>query len=187
MSTASDDKERQAIAAFLSERTEERFCALFDVFYGRLCRYFVARHVDRSIAEELAENVMFQVYRHVAQLRDGMSFHGWLFQIARNEYLQHRRKTAAALPTVPFEPLAGRLAETLDSGIHQQEEGPVREWMTHMDATEREILILRFVEDLDYPEISDVMGIPVGTIKWKVFNAKAKLAAVVGRKAAKSR
>ena len=187
MSTASDEKERQAIAGFLSEPTEVRFCALFDAFYGRLCRYFAARDVDRSIAEELAENVMFQVYRHVAQLRDGMSFHGWLFQIARNEYLQHRRKSATSLQTVPYEPLAGRLAETLDSGIRQEAEGPFREWMTHLDETEREILILRFMEDLDYPEISHVLGIPVGTIKWKVFNAKAKLAAVVGRRTAKSK
>jgi RNA polymerase sigma-70 factor (ECF subfamily) len=185
MSTGSDEKERCAIAGFLSDRTEERFCVLFDAFYGRLCRYFAARGVDRSSAEELSENVMFQVYRHVSQLRNGASFHGWIFQIARNEFLQHRRKSAASLPTVEYEPLAGRLANTLDSGDLPDREGPFREWMSHMDETEREILVLRFVEDLDYPEISEVLGIPVGTIKWKVFNAKKKLAAVTGRKAAK--
>jgi RNA polymerase sigma-70 factor (ECF subfamily) len=184
MSAASDDRERQAIAGFLSERTEERFCALFDAFYGRLCRYFEARTVDRACAEELAENVMFQVYRHVSQLRDGASFHGWIFQIARNEFLQHRRKSAAALPTVEYEPLARRLADTLESGARVDGGGPFRDWMSKMDETEREILILRFVEDLDYPEISEALGIPVGTIKWKVFNAKRKLAAVTGRKAA---
>lgn len=187
MSTASDEKERQAIAAFLSEQSEEKFCALFNAFYGRLRRYFMAREVDRSLAEELAENVMFQVYRHVSQLRDGMSFHGWLFQIARNEFLQHRRKSAAALSTVAYEPLAGRLAETLESVKRLEAEGPFREWMTHMDEMEREILILRFIQDLDYPEISEVLGIPVGTIKWKVFNAKGKLALATGRKAAKAR
>lgn len=186
MSTESDERGRQAIAGFLSERTEERFCVLFDAFYGRLRRYFAARAVDRTGAEELAENVMFQVYRHVSQLRDGASFHGWVFQIARNEYLQYRRKSAAALPTVEYEPLAGRLADTLDSGERMDGEGPFREWMSHMDEAEREILILRFVEDLDYPEISAVLGIPVGTIKWKVFNAKKKLAAVTGRTAAKT-
>lgn len=185
MSTRSDEKEREAIAGFLSERTEERFCVLFDVFYGRLCRYFGARAVDGHVAEELAENVMFLVYRRISQLRQSESFHGWIFRIARNEFLQHRRKSATALPTVEYEPLAGHLANTLDSGGPMDSEGPFREWMTHMDETEREILVLRFVEDLDYPEISAVLGIPVGTIKWRVFNAKQKLAAVTGRKAAK--
>lgn len=184
MSTASDERERQAIAGFLSERTEERFCALFDAFYGRLCRYFAARSVDRPSAEELAENVMFQVYRHVSQLRDGSSFHGWIFQIARNEFLQHRRKSAAALPTVEYEPLAERLARTLDAGERISCEGPFREWMSHLEESEREILVLRFVEDLDYPAISEVLAIPVGTIKWKVFNAKRKLATVTGRRIA---
>ena len=143
------------------------------------------RGVDRPSAEELAENVMFQVHRHVSQLRNGASFHGWIFQIARNEFLQHRRKSAASLPTVEYEPLAGQLANTLDSGELPGREGPFREWMSHVDEAEREILVLRFVEDLDYAEISEVLGMPVGTIKWKVFNAKQKLAAITGRKAAK--
>jgi RNA polymerase sigma-70 factor, ECF subfamily len=186
MSTESHEKEQQAIAGFLAERTEERFCALFDAFYGRLRRYFMARGVDRSGAEELAENVMFQVFRHASQLRDGSSFHGWIFQIARNEILQLRRKSASAVQTVAYEPLARRLSDTLDSGERLDREGPFREWMSHMDETEREILILRFVEDLDYPEISEVLGIPVGTIKWRVFNAKSKLAEVTGRKAAQA-
>jgi RNA polymerase sigma-70 factor, ECF subfamily len=187
MSTASDEMERRAIAGFLSERTEERFCTLFDAFYGRLRRYFVARSVDQACSEELAENVMFQVSRHASQLRDGASFHGWVFQIARNEFLQHRRKSASALQTVEYEPLAGLLADTLASGERLDGESPFREWMSHMDETEREILTLRFLEDLDYAEISEVLGIPVGTIKWKVFHAKRKLAGVTGRKAAQAR
>ena len=186
MSTESDERERQAIAGFLSQRTEEWFCVLFDAFYPRLCRYFAARGVDGPSSEELAENVLFQTYRHVSQLREGAAFHGWLFQIARNELLQHCRKSSSALPTVEYEPLAGRLANTMGSAEHMGREGPFREWMSHMDEIEREILVLRFVEDLDYREISEVLGIPVGTIKWKVFNAKRKLAAVTGRKAAKA-
>ena len=186
MSTESDEREQQAIAGFLSEQTEERFYPLFDAFYSRLCRYFAARGVDGPSSEELAENVLFQVYRHVSQLREGCAFHGWIFQIARNEFLQHCRKSSTALPTVEYEPLAGWLTNTMDSGEHLGHEGPFREWMSYMDAIEREILVLRFAEDLDYPEISEVLGIPVGTIKWKVYNAKRKLAAVTGRKVEKA-
>jgi RNA polymerase sigma-70 factor (ECF subfamily) len=186
MSQGSDEKERQAIAAFLSDRTEQRFCDLFDAFYARLCRYFAARGVDGPASEELAENVMFQVHRHVSQLRDGASFHGWIFRIARNEYLQHRRRSAAALRTVEYEPLHRHLANTVGSLDHSGREGPFREWMSHLDESESEILVLRFVEDLGYLEISEALGIPVGTIKWKVFNAKQKLAAITGRTAVKA-
>src|SRR5215475_2781235 len=154
MSTRTDEKERRAIADFLSRRTEEALCALFDAFYVRLCRYFWAHDVERTIAEELSENVMFQVYRHVAQLRDGRSFSGWMFQIARNEWLQHRRRVASQPSTVAYEPIAYHLEDTLDSGERLDVDGPFREWMKYLDEAESEILTLRFVEDLDYPEIS---------------------------------
>lgn len=187
MSTRTDDIERRAITEFLSQRTEEAFCALFDAFYIRLCRYFCAHDVEPAVAEELSENVMFQVYRHISQLRDGRSFYGWIFQIARNEWLRHRRRLASELPTVAYEPIAGHLGDTLDSGERLDADGPFREWMQQLDETEGEILTLRFVEDLDYPEIAEILKIPVGTIKWKVFNAKSKLAELTGRKAVKTR
>ena len=179
MKTRSDEKERCAIADFLSERTEERFCVLFDAFYGRLRRYFLARGLDGSTAEELAENVMFQVYRHASQLRDNASFYGWIFQIARNEYLQHGRKAASSLQTVAYEPIAGQLANTAKVQFRPDREGPFAEWMSHLEESEREILMLRFLDDLAYPEISEALGLPVGTIKWKVFNAKQKLASLL--------
>lgn len=126
---------------------------------------------------------MFQVYRHISQLRDHRTFYGWLFRIARIEWLQDRRRTAALPPTVAYEPLA----DELDSGERPAGEGPFRKWMQYMDETEREILVLRFVEDLDYAEIGEALGVPVGTIKWKVFQAKAKLAAVLGKKLVRSK
>ena len=182
-----DERERRAIADFLSRRTEEAFCGLFDALYVRLCRYFAAHNVEWTVAEELSENVMFLVYRRISQLRDGASFYGWMFQIARNEWLQHRRRLATEPATIAYEPIAARLQDTLDSGERLSADGPFREWMQHLDETESEILTLRFVEDLDYPEIAQILGIPVGTIKWKVFNAKSKLAELTGRKVAKAR
>lgn len=186
MNSGGDEKERRAIAGFLADRTEESFCVLFEAFYGRLRRYFAGRGVDLYVAEELAENVMFQVHRHISQLRDAPSFYGWIFRIARNEFLQHRRKQAAALPTVAYEPLAAHLSNRIQAGSGARD-GPFLEWMSHMDEAEREILVLRFVEDLDYSEISVVLGMPVGTIKWKVFSAKRKLMAITGRKAGAER
>src|SRR5215471_13301324 len=131
MKSGNDEKERKAITGFLTEKTEERFCVLFDAFYGRLRRYFVGRGLDLSIAEELAENVMFLVYRRISQLRDGPSFHGWMFQIARNELLQHQRKTSLTLSMVEYEPIAAHLSNRRYAGSRR--EGPFLEWMSHMD------------------------------------------------------
>jgi DNA-directed RNA polymerase specialized sigma24 family protein len=49
-------------------------------------------------------------------------------------------------------------------------------WMTLLESREREALTLRFVEDWEYHEIAAAKEIPIGTVQWRVFNAKKKLA-----------
>jgi DNA-directed RNA polymerase specialized sigma24 family protein len=49
-------------------------------------------------------------------------------------------------------------------------------WMTFMESNEREALTLRFVEEWEYHEIAAAKAIPIGTVQWRVFNAKKKLA-----------
>ncbi len=48
--------------------------------------------------------------------------------------------------------------------------------MTFLDSREREIMRLRFIEEWEYHEIAAAQEIPIGTVQWKVFNAKKKLA-----------
>ena len=180
MRTATDEQERRAIAWFLSSKSEESFCALFDAFYRRLYCYFTARGISGDDGEELAQDVMFLVYRHAAQLREVHAFHAWLFQIAHNEYLQYVRRKASRPATVEYEPLASYLAETL-SRDEELADAPLQEWLGGLEHVEREILLLRFVDDLGYPEISQILGIPVGTVKWRAFTAKEKLGTLMGK------
>ena len=49
-------------------------------------------------------------------------------------------------------------------------------WMTFLESNEREALTLRFVEEWEYHEIAAAQEIPIGTVQWRVFNAKKKLA-----------
>ena len=53
------------------------------------------------------------------------------------------------------------------------------EWVSYLDPAERDIIILRFVEELSYEELAAALAIPVGTVKWRLFNAKKKLAPII--------
>jgi RNA polymerase sigma factor (sigma-70 family) len=50
------------------------------------------------------------------------------------------------------------------------------DWMAFLDAREREVMTLRFIEEWEYHEIATAQAIPIGTVQWRVFNAKKKLA-----------
>jgi RNA polymerase sigma-70 factor (ECF subfamily) len=51
--------------------------------------------------------------------------------------------------------------------------------VSYLDPAERDIIILRFVEELSYEELAVTLAIPIGTVKWRIFNAKKKLAPII--------
>lgn len=173
--------EQATVELFLRTGEEEHFCALFDAFFPRVRRYFLLRGLDRMSAEDLAQNVMFNVYRHAADLRDKDLFTGWLFKIARNELLQHWRRREPPEWMVAFEQLNGALSEELTIGCQFDEGARFADWMSYLEPAERELARLRFVEELSYEELAVALGVPLGTIKWRLFNARKKLSHVIAQ------
>ena len=53
------------------------------------------------------------------------------------------------------------------------------EWVSYLEPAERDIIILRFIEELSYEELSVALEVPIGTVKWRLFNAKKKLAPII--------
>lgn len=171
--------EKLAVEQFLSTRSEEDFCALFELVYPRVRRYFLLRGADAMTAEDLAQNVLVAVFRKAADLREPDLFHGWLFQIAKHELLRHWRRQPAG-ETVEFEPLSAELAERFTTELEDPRESRFAAWMARLDPVERELAVLRFVEDLSYEELALALVIPLGTVKWRLFQLKKKLARIIG-------
>jgi len=170
---------RQSLDQFMLTRTAESFCALYKVLYAQVRRYFLARGVDETVAEELAQNVLFIVYERIGDLREKELFYGWLFKIARNELLQHVRQRQRRSRIAQFEPLneavVAKMATEMDSTLTSR----FYEWMTHLEPSGREIIMLRFVDGLSYEELAEALALPLGTVKWRIFNAKKKLAQII--------
>jgi RNA polymerase sigma-70 factor (ECF subfamily) len=159
---------------FLDAQSEESFVDLFKIFSPQLVAFFRARGCERYLAEDLAQEVMLTVYRKVAQIRDRRLFRAWLFKIARNTLCHHYVKQTREVDTVDLAEAANRVT----ASCHKTPGGPAFEflhWMAFLDSQEREALTLRFVEQWEYHEIAAAKSIPIGTVQWRVFNAKKKL------------
>jgi RNA polymerase sigma-70 factor (ECF subfamily) len=174
MIQAPNYRESQAIAEFLATMTEESFAVLFEILYPKMLCFFMVRGTSRSTAEELAQDVLSAVHRHAAALRDRQLFSGWLFHIARNQLLQYLRKHRRDVNTVSIDDLDAKYApETKEEALPERSE--LVEWVECLEPQERQIMMLRYIEELGYREIATVLEIPLGTVKWKIFNAKSKL------------
>jgi RNA polymerase sigma-70 factor (ECF subfamily) len=167
--------EAEVAEKFLDNPSGDSFADLFSTFSPQLVAFFRARGCELGLAEDLAQDVMWTVYRKAAQVRARALFRAWLFKIARNTLCRHYGKQTREVETVNFEETTDRLAalSVKPSGIPAFE---FLHWMAFLDSGEREIMELRFIEQWEYHEIATARQLPIGTVQWRVFNAKKKLA-----------
>src|SRR5262249_25244129 len=152
----------------------DSFNALFCMFSPQLVSFFQRRGHEKGAAEDLAQEVMLTVYQRAGQVRDHKLFRAWLFKVARNAACRHFAQRMRQVPTVDLADMSELLA-----ALNHNPFGPMsefRDWMKFLDAQERETMTLRFVEGWEYHEIAAAQAIPIGTVQWRVFNSKKKLA-----------
>jgi|ERR1017187_1552380 RNA polymerase sigma-70 factor (ECF subfamily) len=160
---------------YLESPSDEQFADLFHAFTPQLVSFFRARGCNVSVAEDLAQDVMLAVHLKANQVRDRALFRSWLFRVARNAMCRHYGKQGRDLETVDLHAVMDRLPSNASrSGGTPAFE--FREWLDLLDAREREVMTLRFIEDWEYHEIAAAQSTPIGTIQWRVYNAKRKLA-----------
>jgi RNA polymerase sigma-70 factor (ECF subfamily) len=171
--------DRQVIENFLLTGADEDFCALFEAVYPRVRRYFLLRGIEAGEAEEMAQDVMVIVYQRAGEIREKEFFNGWLFKVAKNELARFWRQRQIRNRIAEMEPLEDELAEQLMTEMQVAGSSDFAEWVSYLEPAERDIIILRFVEELSYEELAVALGVPIGTVKWRLFNAKKKLAPII--------
>ena len=174
-STIVDDRRRLEAAAteiFLESPSYESFTELFLTLTPQLVSFFRSHGCGLDLSEDLSQEVMLTVYRKSRQIRDRTRFRSWLFTIGRHALYRHCRKQWPEVDGVDLESVID--ANTKPAGPPAFE---FHHWMSFLESREREALTLRFVEEWEYHEIAAAKAIPIGTVQWRVFNAKKKLAA----------
>jgi RNA polymerase sigma-70 factor, ECF subfamily len=149
---------------------------------------------DREIAVEVAQDVFLALFRSLGQFRGEAQFSTWIFRVVVN-HCKNRRLYRRRRHEDQHEPLEGddrddRPAREFahqgpgtDALVHAQEAGALLEMgLAKMTEEDRTIILLRDQQDLSYEEISDLLGLPRGTVKSKLHRARLELAAILGRK-----
>jgi len=166
--------EENVTERYLDAPNELSFADLFRVFTPQLLAFFRTRGCETALAEDLAQEVMLAVHLKASQLRERKLFRAWLFKIARNALSHYYRNKAAEADTVDLADFADRLAAS-----HVPAATPAfefRRWTAFLNPHEQELMRLRFIEQWEYNEIAAAQAVPIGTVKWRVFNARKKLA-----------
>jgi RNA polymerase sigma-70 factor (ECF subfamily) len=140
----------------------------------------VGNHED---AEDVSQEAFARAYRHLGDCDIERPFYRWFSRILRNLCINHLRKRSRGgfplsldgdedhppPPVASTHPDPSVLAERSEALEHLWRE------MGRLSAEHREILTLREIEELTYQEISEILGIPIGTVMSRLHAARAQL------------
>jgi RNA polymerase sigma-70 factor (ECF subfamily) len=170
--------ESQELTRGLRQRDPDLLDSLIEQFRFRLFRYLLYLTNHRETAEELFQETWVRVIERGHQYNQKWKFEAWLFTIARNLVidLQRRRQpryvdllSNAGDEEGTWEIEAPGQSSALDL-LAQREEGErVGAALAGLPATYREVLVLRFQEDMTLEEIAAVVAAPLPTIKSRLY------------------
>ena len=147
----------------------------FEMLLGQVKKsveYFVKCKISPiEDAQDILQETYLTAYQRFDQLKDRNAFKAWILSIARNKCNDHFRQKAAVLE-IPLEDAEEYSADDGRMGI--VEVLAVREHLEKLADKEKEILYLYFWKQMPQEEIAKKLGIPVGTVKSRLYVAKQK-------------
>jgi RNA polymerase sigma-70 factor (ECF subfamily) len=174
-------QESTEIARALRRRDPDLLDRLIEQYQHRLLRYLIYLTGRRELAEDLFQETWIRVLERGHQFNQKYSFSTWLFAIARNLAIDHmRRKQPASLDgllddDVPLDVPATGQATAFDTTLQREQNEHISAGMAHLPAEYREALVLRFQEGMSLEEIATVAGVPLGTVKSRIYRGLSGL------------
>ncbi len=180
--------------SYLVERTLDGDVAGYEKLvtrYQNKIMGYVARMTngDREEAEDITQEAFIKAYRNLDSFRGQASFSTWLYKIATNLCIDRartrkRRPQQAYSLDEPFdkeEDSGGREIADLrfepSKGVERDElRTLVRQTVSEMPEKQRQVLIMCDLQGMAYENIAEVLSIPLGTVKSRIFHARADLA-----------
>jgi RNA polymerase sigma-70 factor (ECF subfamily) len=143
----------------------------------RLFRYLLRLVGDEAVAEDAFQQTWLKVTERIGAYDRSRPFAPWLFTVARNLALDHlRRRQPESLEDVA-EPKApdGPDVDPLARATARQRGARLADAVGAMAPLDREVLCLRFEEDLDLNQLAATLGVPVPTAKARLYRALSRL------------
>ena len=145
----------------------------------------IASYVYRMLSDyeaslDVTQEVFIKVYNSLERYSCDYKFSTWLYRIAHNAAIDHLRRNSVTAQSIETENGDGSYQLQIESSDPNPEQIRQRsEWRTEIDAVVkrlptayRELITLRHSRDLSYDEIAEVTGLPLGTVKNRLFRAR---------------
>ena len=163
-----DDKTDEELV-ILTLKDKENFVYLIRRYEDKLLRY-IKRISGADDAEDILQNSFIKAYENLNSFNTSLKFSSWIYRICHNEVINNYRKKKARPKTIAFEGLENLVFDNISIDVYN-----LSKILKDIDIKYREVLVLRYIEEKDYKEISDILKKPMGTVSTLLNRAKKQL------------
>ena len=162
------------------EGGEDSFEALVKRYQRPIAGYVFRMLGDYEASLDVSQEVFIKVYNSLSRYSSEYKFSTWIYRIAHNAAIDHMRRNAVNPQSLEAENSDGTYQLQIECSKPTPEQDRERsEWRTEIEnvvkrlpAAYRELILLRHSQDLSYDEIATVTGLPLGTVKNRLFRAR---------------
>jgi RNA polymerase sigma-70 factor, ECF subfamily len=159
---------------------EESFEELVRRYQKQITGYVYRIVGDYDSSLDVTQEVFIKVYNSLHRYSSDYKFSTWLYRIAHNAAIDHLRRNSVIPQSLETENTDGAYQLQIESPARSPEkERELREWRTEIGQVIRllpdaykQLILLRHANDLSYDEIAEVTGLPLGTVKNRLFRAR---------------
>ncbi len=182
LASSLDERDDEALMVLAAGEHRPAFEVLVNRYLSRLTNYCTKFIGSSRVGEEIAQEILLEVWAYRRRYRSRGGFPVFLFALARNRCLNQARGEARRrrwdLGTAAPEGSEGAASgapDQLDRLIEHERVREVRSAVLALPAKLREAVLLRFDQDLEYAQIASIVGRPESTVRSRVFLAMKRL------------
>lgn len=164
---------------------EDQIKPLLDALYRTALRM----SKNTADAEDLVQDTCLKAYRYFDRFEDGSNLRAWVFKILTNLFINRYRKESKAAKQVSYDDIAEYqlFGQLVNTGMAPQSGNPERDLFDSVLGKDidraigqlpedfRLVVVMAFVEGLAYEEIAEAIGVPMGTVKSRLFRGRKLL------------
>jgi len=166
----------------LTLKNADWYSCLMQRYEDKLSRYiYRISSANREDIEDLLQEIFLSAYRNLNDYDINLKFSSWIYRIAHNKAISHYRRVKARAQLIGGEEIDKYLSMVKDDAdIHEQVNDKITgEVMSRLfqqiDVRYKDVLVLRYLEQKDYHEISDIIKKPVNTVGTLLNRAKQQM------------
>lgn len=149
------------------------FAQIVSVCQPRLRAYLNKMLPGRHDVDDVAQEVWADVFKDLGTISKPGSFLPWMYRIAHNRAARMMRSSRPPTASLDDVKEAGEADDRVE--FSPEDAQAVHDALAQLSDAHREVLLLRFLEDMSYEDIAVVLQRPVGTVRSRIHNAKAAL------------